>query len=234
MYETQQDMAPPPYSSIDTPVPDSSITASCKGKGCTVVQSVVYTLNERDEACEAARTAAATTVHQNGTISPHHWARKVRMCIRGVIRRKEPAPGPESLVNDLKSSWHGPNTSDNNVSSHVWDRPPAWLRASAVQVKELTPGPLVDDIQSSWQSPMSSDDDVSNHVWDRPPRWLCGFAVHMPDQQRGHSSQRWASRLTACLRWKIDKPGQPRQHENASRQGSQQAELHIPDFYEMV
>ncbi|KAK4954306.1 hypothetical protein LTR10_007736 [Elasticomyces elasticus] len=225
MYETQQDVAPPPYSSIDAAAPESSFTVICKGK-CTVVQSVVCTLGELDEACEAARTAAATTVRQHSTMSPHHWARKARMC---VIRKKELAPGP--LVNDLKSS----STSDTNVSSHVWDRPPAWLRGSAIQIKELAPGPLIDDLQSSWQSPRISYDDVSNHVWDRPPRWLCGFAVQMPDQQRGLLSKRWACRLTTCLKWKMEKPGQPRQHhENASRQDSQQAELHVPDFYEVL
>ncbi|KAK5696594.1 hypothetical protein LTR97_007897 [Elasticomyces elasticus] len=51
-------------------------------------------------------------------------------------------------------------------------------------------------------------------------------------QQRGLSSKHWASRLTACLKRTAN--SQSRQREDGPRQDSQEAELHIPDFYEMV
>ncbi|KAK5746152.1 hypothetical protein LTR17_000886 [Elasticomyces elasticus] len=109
--------------------PESSIMANGKGKGCTVVQSVTYTLSERGEAYEAARTEVKK--RQQRGLSSKHWTKRIEMCIRGVISRKKLAPGP--LIDNPKSSWHGPSSSDNDVSSHVWDRPPAWLCGSAVQ-----------------------------------------------------------------------------------------------------
>ncbi|KAK5720784.1 hypothetical protein LTR15_006745 [Elasticomyces elasticus] len=51
-------------------------------------------------------------------------------------------------------------------------------------------------------------------------------------QQRGLSSKHWASRLTACLKRTVNSQSSPR--EDVFRQDSQEAELHIPDFYEMV
>ncbi|KAK5683863.1 hypothetical protein LTS10_003726 [Elasticomyces elasticus] len=106
-------------------------SGSGKGKGCTVVQSVIYTLSERGEAYEAARASMEAKRRQQRGLSSKHWAKRIEMCVRGAICRKKLAPGP--LGDNLKSSWHGPSTSDHNVSSHVWDRPPGWLCGSLVQ-----------------------------------------------------------------------------------------------------
>ncbi|KAK5733286.1 hypothetical protein LTR17_009775 [Elasticomyces elasticus] len=96
-------------------------SGSGKGEGCTVVQSIKYTLSERGEAYEAARARTEAKKRQQRGLSSKHWAKRIEIT--------KAAPG--SPVDNPKSSWHGPSSSD--VSSHVWDRPPGWLCGSAVQ-----------------------------------------------------------------------------------------------------
>lgn len=115
------------------------VSTRTQSNGWGEIQSIRYTLNERGEAYNSNRDQAKKTAEQGATLSPAHWASKIKTVTSELLKRLEHFPDGKDVA-DTSGTWKDawqPEPPGTHQDSHLWQRPYGWLQKRSTHLTDF-------------------------------------------------------------------------------------------------
>lgn len=115
----------------------SAMTGSHTG-GWNETQTMSYTLNERGRSYEKCRNDVVATTAECISLSPKHWATRIKACITDITQRRDVFPKRKEF-SDAQGTWRGPEPVPEGTAAecHLWQRPYKWLLRPSVHLPDF-------------------------------------------------------------------------------------------------